>query len=257
MRRITLIMREDCENSRLPIEAETVTPETLSKTVNVPVYVGNQRMMLSDVFDIRVDGEAAGPSATEIVIIGDASRVKRVGEYMTNGRIVVEGSIGMHCGDFMAGGVIEIFGDAGDWLGREMLGGSIICHGNAGNYCGSGYRGGRKGVRGGSILVEGSVGDYCGEALFGGTVHVKGDAGLHAGVNMKGGELIIEGDTTLPCGDMFGGVCTIFGHADDFMPTFREVGSEVVDGALLTVFEGDLAHRNGKGILRVGSYRRV
>lgn len=257
MRRITLIMREDLENSYLPVEAELITPETLSRTVQVPVYVGNQRLMLSDVFDIRVDGEAAGPSATEIVITGDASRVKRVGEYMTDGKIIVEGSIGMHCGDFMTGGTIEIFGDAGDWLGREMLGGKIICHGNAGNYCGSGYRGGRKGVRGGEILVEGNVGDYCAESLFGGKIHVKGNAGLHAGVNMKGGELIIEGDAVLPCGDMFGGVCTIFGHADEFMPTFRENGRMNVDGREVVVFVGDLAHRNGKGILRVGSYTRI
>jgi formylmethanofuran dehydrogenase subunit C len=255
MRRITLIMRDT--GSRLPVEAEMITPETLSKTVQVPVYVGNRKMMLSDVFDIRVDGEAAGPAATEIVITGDASRVKRVGEYMTNGRITVEGSIGMHCGDFMTGGTIEIFGSAGDWLGREMLGGRIVCHGDAGNYCGSGYRGGRKGVRGGEIFVAGNAGDYCGECLFGGTVHIAGNAGLHAGVNMKGGELIIDGDAVLPCGDMFGGVCTIFGHAYEFMPTFREVGREVVNGRELTVFTGDLAHRNGKGKLRVGSYTRI
>lgn len=256
MRRITLIVR-DSVDPHLPIEAEVITPETLSKTVRVNVYVGNQKRMLSDVFDIRVDGEAAGPSATEIVIIGDASRVKRVGEYMTDGRIVVDGDIGMHCGDFMTGGTIEIMGNAGDWLGREMLGGKIVCHGNTGNYCGSGYRGGRKGVRGGKIIVEGSVGDYCGECLFGGVVHVMGSAGLHAGVNMKGGKLIIEGDAVMPCGDMFGGECTIFGHAADFMPTFAEAGTVVENGQTLTVFTGDLAHRNAKGILRVGSYTRI
>ncbi|MCZ0860382.1 formylmethanofuran dehydrogenase subunit C [Methanocorpusculum sp. MG] len=256
MRRITLIVR-DSVDPHLPIEAEVITPETLCKTVRVNVYVGNQKMQLSDVFDIRVDGEAAGPGATEIILIGDASRVKRVGEYMTDGRIIVDGDIGMHCGDFMTGGTIEIMGNAGDWLGREMLGGKIICHGNAGNYCGSGYRGGRKGVRGGEILVEGSVGDYCGECLFGGVVRVLGNAGLHAGTNMKGGKLIIEGNAVLPCGDMFGGECTIFGHVDDFMPTFAETGKIVENGRELTVFTGDLAHRNGKGTLRVGSYTRI
>lgn len=256
MRRITLIMR-DSDASHLPIEAEVITPEILSRTVQVNVYVGNQTQKLSDVFDIRVDGEAAGPGATEIVIVGDASRVKRVGEYMTNGKIIVDGDIGMHCGDFMTGGTIEIMGNAGDWLGREMLGGKIICHGNAGHYCGSGYRGGRKGVRGGEILVSGSVGDYCGECLFGGVVRIKGSAGIHAGTNMKGGTLIIEGDTVMPCGDMFGGECTVYGHADDFMPTFRETGRVVENGRELTVFTGDLAHRNSTGTLRVGSYTRV
>ncbi|MDR3101781.1 MAG: formylmethanofuran dehydrogenase subunit C [Methanocalculaceae archaeon] len=256
MRRITLIVRES-DSPHLPIEAEVITPEILCRTARVTVHVGNQKMKLSDVFDVHVDGEAAGPGATEIVLLGDASRVKRIGEYMTDGKIIVDGDIGMHCGDFMAGGTIEIMGNAGDWLGREMLGGKIVCHGNAGHYCGSGYRGGRKGVRGGEIFVEGSVGDYCGECLFGGVVHVKRNAGLHAGVNMKGGKLIIDGDAVMPCGDMFGGECTIFGHADDFLPTFAETGKIVEMGRELTVFTGDLANRNGNGTLRVGRYTRI
>ncbi|HJJ96142.1 MAG TPA: hypothetical protein O0X38_00650 [Methanocorpusculum sp.] len=136
MRRITLIVRDSVDPC-LPIEAEVITPETLCKTVRVNVYVGNRKMQLSDVFDIRVDGESAGPGVTEIVLIGDASCVKRVGEYMTDGRIIVDGDIGMHCGDFMTGGTIEIMGNAGDWLGREMLGGKILCQGKAGNYWGS------------------------------------------------------------------------------------------------------------------------
>ena len=112
-------------------------------------------------------------------------------------------------------------------------------------------------MRGGEILVEGDVGDYCGECLFGGVVHVMGNAGLHAGTNMKGGKLIIEGNAVLACGDMFGGECTIFGHVDDFMPTFAETGKVIENGRELTVFTGDLAHRNGKGTLRVGSYTRI
>ena len=256
MRRITLILREEID-PHLPIEAESIGPETLSKRIDVPVYVGNEQKMLKDVFYIRVDGEAAGPSATEIVLVGDFHQVKRVGEYMTDGKIIVEGGIGMHCGDFMSGGTIEIMGDAGHWLGREMLGGKIICHGNAGDYCGSGYRGGRKGVRGGEIHVEGNVGDYCAECLFGGLVHVKGNAGIHAGCNMKGGKLLIEGDCLMPCGDMFDGLATIYGHVTDFLPTFVETGQETETGHLLTVFKGDMAHRNPKGKLRVGSYDRI
>jgi formylmethanofuran dehydrogenase subunit C len=256
MRRITLTVRNSA-NLHLPIEAEVITPEILCKTIRVNVFVGNQKMQLSNVFGIRVDGEAAGPGATEIVLIGDTSRVKRVGEYMTDGRIIVDGDIGMHCGDFMTGGTIEIMGNAGDWLGREMLGGKIFCHGNAGNYCGSGYRGGRKGMCGGEILVEGDVGDYCGESLFGGVIRVMGNAGLHAGTNMRGGNLIIGGDATMPCGDMLGGECTIFGHVGDFMPTFAKKENILENGCKLAVFTGDLAHRDGKGTLRVGSYTRI
>jgi len=256
MRRVTLILREEVD-PYLPIEAEAISPEILSKNIDVSVFVGNEKKKLKEVFDIRVDGEAAGPSATEIVMVGDCHQVKRVGEYMTNGRIIIEEDIGMHCGDFVDGGVIEIGGDAGDWLGREMLDGTIICHGNAGNYCGSGYRGGRKGVRGGDILVEGNVGDYCAECLFGGLVHVKGNAGIHAGCNMKGGKLLIEGNCLMPCGDMYAGEATVYGHVTDFLPTFRETGTITESGHRLTVFTGDLANRNAKGTLRVGSFDRI
>lgn len=256
MRRITLIMREGV-GGNLPIEAEAICPETLCKTIELSVFVGNEKMKLRDVFDIRVDGEAAGPATTEIVMVGDCSRVKRVGEYMTNGKIVVDGDIGMHCGDFMTGGEIEIMGNAGDWLGREMIGGRIVCHGNAGNYCGSGYRGGRKGMRGGEILIEGSVGDYCCESLFGGVVRVCGNAGLHAGCNMKGGKMIIDGDCIMPCGDMFAGEAVVFGTVNDFMPTFKEVGECIEEGRKLRVFKGDLANRNGNGTLKAGRIVRI
>ncbi|HJJ43984.1 MAG TPA: formylmethanofuran dehydrogenase subunit C [Methanocorpusculum sp.] len=256
MRRITLTLKEDI-NPYLPIEAESICPSTLSKKIDVTVFVGNEEKKLKDVFDIRVDGEASGPAATEIILVGDFHQVKRVGEYMTDGKIIIEGDIGMHCGDFMHGGTIEIYGNAGDWLGREMLDGKIICHGNAGDYCGSGYRGGRKGVRGGEIIVEGSVGDYCAECLFGGLVHVKGNAGLHAGSNMKGGKLLIEGDCLMPCGDMFAGEATVYGHVIDFLPTFRQKGMITENGHDLTVFHGDVANRNAKGTLRVGSFDRI
>jgi len=256
MRRITLILREEVD-PYLPIEAESICPETLSKRVDVTVFVGNEEKKLKDVFDIRVDGEAAGPAATEIILVGDCHQVKRVGEYMTDGKIIVDGDVGMHCGDFMNGGTIEILGNAGDWHGREMLDGKIICHGNAGNYCGSGYLGGRTGVRGGEIFVAGNVGDYCAECLFGGVIHVKGDAGIHAGSNMKGGKLLIEGDCLMPCGDMFAGEATVYGHVTDFLPTFKETGTIIEDGHHLTVFQGDVAHRNAKGTLRVGSFDRI
>lgn len=256
MRRITLIIKNP-KDSCLPIEAEGISPNNLSNKIDITVFVGNEKKNLVDVFDIRVDGEAAGPSTTEIVMVGDCSRVKRVGEYMTNGKITVEGNIGMHCGDFMSGGTIEINGNAGDWLGREMVGGEIICHGNAGNYCGSGYRGGRKGVRGGSITVEGSVGDYCGEAQYGGIIHILGNAGLHAGCNVKKGELIIDGDCTMPGGDMIGGVITVFGTVYDFLPTFEETDKVIENGKELTVFVGDLANIKAKGKLRVGKYIRI
>ena len=95
MRRITLIMREEMADCRLPIEAEAICPETMSKTIDLSLFVGNEKKKITEVFDIRVDGEAAGPATTEIILVGDCSRVKRVGEYMTAGKIIIEGDIGI------------------------------------------------------------------------------------------------------------------------------------------------------------------
>ena len=97
MRRITLILREEIDPF-LPIEAESISPEILSKRIDVPVYVGNEQKLLKDVFYIRVDGEAAGPSATEIILVGDCHQVKRIGEYMTTGRSLSKGTSGCTAG---------------------------------------------------------------------------------------------------------------------------------------------------------------
>ena len=61
----------------------------------------------------------------------------------------------------------------------------------------------------------------------------------------------------MPCGDMFAGEANIFGTVTDFLATFREKGTAVFEGRTLTEFTGDLAHRNAKGILRVGKYIRI
>ena len=80
MRRITLIMREEMADCRLPIEAEAICPETMSKTIDLSLFVGNEKKKITEVFDIRVDGEAAGPATTEIILVGDGRRDKREGE---------------------------------------------------------------------------------------------------------------------------------------------------------------------------------
>ncbi|WP_157199905.1 hypothetical protein [Methanogenium cariaci] len=131
----------------LPIEAECITPPKnfLDPEREFHVWKGNKELDITDVFHVRKDGNAKSAEQVEIIIRGDSSHIKRVGEYMDGGKILIERDIGMHCGNFMsAGGLIEIQGgDADSWLGREIHGGKILCHGNAMDYAGSGYRGGK------------------------------------------------------------------------------------------------------------------
>ncbi len=112
------------------------------------------------------------PEETTVILEGDFSRVKRIGENMSAGTVEVRGDVGMRAGSGMKGGVLRVQGNADDWLGREMRGGKIIVLGNAGNYAGAGYRGEKCGMRGGEIEIEGQAGAYLGEHMCGGSIRV-------------------------------------------------------------------------------------
>jgi len=240
------------KKSKIPIEAESIIPQNFLRGTDLCVFEGNKQRPLDEIFFITVEGPAVSPDQVEVILKGDTGRIKRVGEYMNAGKIVVEGDIGMHCGNFMSAGKITIKGNADAWLGREMRGGEIICHGNAGHYCGAGYRGEKRGMRGGRLEVLGNAGDFVAEYLCGGEVIVRGDTGDLPGVEMRGGKLIIEGRCIRPCGNMTGGTCMVFGQVQDPLPTFEKKGKTQVDfrGMKVTMdsYRGDVANR-GKGSL--------
>lgn len=255
MMRIVLTMKERT-NPHIPIEAEKINPAFLMwGTDDLTVWEGNKERRLDEIFEVEVEGTATSVNEVEVVLRGDTSRVKRIGEYMDGGRITVEGNVGMHCGNFMAAGTIEVMGDAGGWFAREMQGGAIICHGDVGHYCAAGYRGEKKGMRGGKVEVFGNAGDFTAEHLFGGEVVVHGNCGDMPGVDMQGGYLTIHGDCSRPCGNMTKGKCTVLGCVSEMPPTFKKEGEvEGPDGLPLTHFTGDVANR-GKGNLLVRHYQ--
>jgi formylmethanofuran dehydrogenase subunit C len=240
--------------SRIPIEAETIVPQNFLRKNDITVYEGNKERKLEDLFFVTTEGPAVSPDQVEVILTGSTGVIKRVGEYMNAGRIIVEGDIGMHCGNFMSGGEIIIKGNADAWLGREMRGGRILCEGDAGHYCAAGYRGEKRGMRGGYVEVLGNAGEFAAEYLSGGEVHVHGNCGDLPGVEMRAGTLLIGGDCKRPCGNMTSGTCMIFGTTHQFLPTFRSAGIEEVTylgkGFRLNVFRGDVANR-GKGRLLV------
>lgn len=137
------------------IEAEVISPNAfaglgVSEIEALRVWQGPTQLPLSDFFEVEVEleGSNASKDAGEIAIIieGDASRVKRIGEAMKSGKIEVRGPAGMHLGCEMSGGSIHVQGDAGSWSGREMKGGMIRISGNCGDHIGSAYRGSWRGM---------------------------------------------------------------------------------------------------------------
>ncbi|UUX91568.1 formylmethanofuran dehydrogenase subunit C [Methanoplanus endosymbiosus] len=254
------LKRKEIKNPYLPVEAERITTETFlgDELQDISIWSGNQEKRLEDLFTVDTEGNAETAEDVHIILSGDCSKVKRIGEYMTGGKITVEGDIGMHCGNFMSGGVIEIKGNADSWLGREMRGGEIICRGNAALYCGSGYRGEKKGMRGGLIHIYGDAGDFLGETLWGGKIIVDGNAGNMPGAEMQGGEIIIGKDAEIPGANMKDGVCIICGTAFDILPTFMlEEGKKNIDEFKTGFFEfsGDHANRKPKGRIYAKDYR--
>lgn len=213
-----------------PVEAESLNPQNVAgkdkdAIAALPLLVGNRWQKAGDYFDVAIDaaGEVAGDADSQpadLVLRGDLSRFKRLGEGMTAGRMVVDGPVGFHAGAFMSGGTLTIFGDAADWLGAHMRGGKIVVRGAAGHFVGAAYRGYRQGMTGGTILVTGAVGQMAGARLRRGVVAVGGDCGDMAGFAMQAGNIVIAGAVGARVGaKMVRGTVVLLQPAE-LLPTF-------------------------------------
>lgn len=251
MQTVTLKPREVF---RISVEAENISPDkfagkTVSEIEALEAWIGNTRTTLGKLFNIKVEGGAA-PQETKIVIDGSIARVKRVGEAMSAGIILINGNVDMHLGAKMSGGAITVKGNVDSWLGREMKGGEILVEGNAGYYVGAGYRGESCGMRGGKITVLGSTLDFLGEHMCGGEINVRGNVGIMPGISNNGGKIVIEGNTTMPGSEMLKGTIIVKGKVEEMVPVFKSEGTEAVEGVTYRKYTGDVVV-NGKGVLYI------
>lgn len=174
--------------STVPLELDCIIPNrllTLSAldVAKLLIAHGNRNEPLGDHFTVTGD-----PSDGRITISGDTSSVKRIGEAMAGGSLIVEGPVGTHAGAGITGGELVV-GGAGDWLGAAMQGGRIEVLGNAGNQCGAATRGSRRGMTGGVIVVRGDTGAECGLLMRRGLILVGGTCGPFAGAGLIAGTL--------------------------------------------------------------------
>jgi formylmethanofuran dehydrogenase subunit C len=216
----------------VPLEAEVLCPDVIAPLTHdevraLPVYLGKRQCRVDEFFDVE------GPGSEEVVIRGDAGRVRWIGRGMSRGRITVEGNAGMHLGAYLKGGTIEVTGDASDWVGGEMKGGLIRVRGNAGGQVGSAYRGSMKGMKGGTILIEGNAGIEIGMRMRRGVIAVKGRVRDFAGLQMKGGTILLMGGAEIRTGAWMirGTIVSLaplrlmptFTYACSYNPTFLNV----------------------------------
>ncbi|MFX1520699.1 MAG: formylmethanofuran dehydrogenase subunit C [Promethearchaeota archaeon] len=254
---VTLKLKKEITGASL--EAEVISPNVFAgKTIDdikgLKLWKGNKQVPIEDYFEIS--GELGSTNEeTKIILEGDLSKVKHIGEGMTAGEILIKGNAGMHTAAKMKGGKVTVEGNVDDWAGVEMKGGSLTILGNTRNYLGAAYRGSSVGMQGGTITVEGNCGTETGEWMKKGTITVKGKVGSFAGIHMQGGLLILHDFVAERVGaEMKKGIIIIHGKVEELLPSFKfdsEVTSAVIDeekeieGAFLK-FVGDMAE-GGKG----------
>jgi formylmethanofuran dehydrogenase subunit C len=210
------------EPTTIPIEADAISPDnflgrTKAEIADLPLLYGRRRLTLGDLFTVE------GEDSDHIVLEGDLSHVKHVGQEMTCGCVTIRGDAGMHLGAKMSGGEIIVHGDAGAWAGAHMSGGLIRIHGSAGPMLGAVYTGETLGMRGGVIIVDGSAGVRAAERMRRGIIVVQGDLGDFAGARMIAGSLFTFGTLGARpgAGMKRGTLLALGGMSADVLPTFR------------------------------------
>jgi formylmethanofuran dehydrogenase subunit C len=231
MAEIKMKLRKEPE---FPLEADSISPDnfvgkSLADIKKLVVYYGNQELTIGDFFDIS--GNNGDLKNLKIIIDGNLSKVKRIGESMSGGEIIVNGNVGMHVGNNMSGGKIVINGNADDWAGAMLKGGELEINGDAGNYVGSAYRGFWQGTSNGIIKVKGHVGiesmlwarSSKGAKTF--PFLYCGSAGQFLGVHSHGATIIVEGDCDRCAGaDQAWGTIIIKGKVSRILSSYKKIG---------------------------------
>jgi len=253
---VTLCLRKEF---RVSVNARCLSPDifagkSLSEIATLEIWEGNRKHSLSDFFEIEGNcGSTSGEVA--IHLVGDLSKVHRIGAGMTGGEVKIQGHVGMHLGEEMRNGTITVEGNAGSWLGSVMNDGTIEVKGNAGDYVGGIYRGSTKGMRGGTIIVYGNAGTEVGCYMRNGLIKIHGNVDQFVGIHMKHGTIVVHGRAEERAGAyMTGGKVVLCNYTPSVLPTFTidsikrkaKVDGEEIQGPFY-LFIGDLTeHGEGK-----------
>lgn len=160
---------------------------------NRPVYLElDGELHLGDLF--RIEGHPGG----KIRFVGQLDQADRLGAGLSEGEVMVDGSVGREAGLAQAGGRLDIGGDAGARAGaaplghkRGMTGGELIVRGSAGAEAGAA-------MRRGLLVILRAGGDRTGLGMIAGTIVVFGAVGADTGLWSKRGSVVALGRITPP-----------------------------------------------------------
>lgn len=158
-----------------------------------PVYLERDgRAAFGDLFG--VDGHPDG----KIRFVDDLEQADRIGAGLSEGEVIVDGSVGREAGLAQAGGTLDIGGDAGPRAAaapvgfkRGMTGGTLIVRGSAGAEAGAG-------MRRGLLVIARDAGERTGLGMIAGTAVVFGSVAADAGLWSKRGSVVALGPISPP-----------------------------------------------------------
>jgi len=240
---------------RVPINGECITPnafadKSIQEIEAIKIWEGNKQKNLGELFKITSENSTK-TEETCIKLVGNLTKVRRIGASMSTGEIIIEGNVGMHLGEEMKGGKITVLGNADSWAGCMMKDGTIEIKGNAGDYIGAAYRGSTKGMKNGTIIIHGNAGNEVGCYMRKGLIKIYGEAGQFVGIHMKDGTILVKGNSQGRAGaNMKGGKIVICGYTPSILPTFTidsirpktKVNNEEYAGPFY-LFIGDLTEK--------------
>ena len=248
------------QQPELYLECYSVTPDafagkSIAEIAQLPAHEGKIVWKLGDFFSFE-GKTGATADETRIIVNGNVRKMKRWGQQMTGGELIINSDTDMYVGGWMRGGKITVKGNVDAFLGIAMEGGEILVEGDATNHVGSAYRGDWRGMSGGLIRVKGKAGNDIGTAITGGTIIIEGDAFIHVSTHGEGGTVIIKGDVEGRVGgQMVKGDVFVLGSILYPLPGFKYVDDveTEVDGETYSFkhYIGDLGERHDK---RKGEY---
>ncbi len=206
------------------VNLSALNPSTLAglsaaEIEKLAIGSGEGALLVGDLFDV------SGTPGETIAIAGGSPLFDYVGAGLTQGAIVVEGSVGNLAARGMKGGKLEIRGDAGAYLASTATGGLAHVKGSAGDFAGAAWMGDKFGMLGGTAVVEGNVGQRAGERMRRGTLVARGAIGPAAGSRMVGGTLWTETGFGAGPGPLLRRGTLIGPKVESFLPTFSDCGA--------------------------------
>lgn len=170
-----------------PLLPHLLAGKSVAEIAAIDLATTREKITVGDVFTLR-----AG-SVEELRFDGGSERFDRLGRGLQNGRISVDGDVGIEAGRGMSGGELVVSGDAGPFAGSGMSGGRIEIAGDAGDFLAGPREGEMQGMSGGVLIVRGSVGQRPGDRLRRGTIVIEGHTGDCPGSRMIAGTLVVLG----------------------------------------------------------------